>query len=82
VRKPMKVVKTVEIEVPGLGGRIKGARLDAQRKGKTLTKIAAEAGMSAQNWYRIEQEKQALPEETLILIEKVLETKFGVAIDE
>ncbi|ABW32246.1 conserved hypothetical protein (plasmid) [Acaryochloris marina MBIC11017] len=38
--------------------------------------------MSATNWYRIESEKQLLPEETLRKIESVLGVDFGIKFDE
>ncbi|BAS55314.1 XRE family transcriptional regulator [Leptolyngbya boryana NIES-2135] len=69
------VYKTVEIEVPELGKRIRAAR---KADGRAVTQIAAAAGMSVQNWYRIEDERQSLSVETLRLIEKVLNTDFGV----
>ena len=78
----VQVVRTIEIDVPDLGERIKEARISAQKRGKSLTKIAAEAGMSVQNWYRIEQERQKLPEETLLVIEKALGIDLGVRFDD
>jgi transcriptional regulator with XRE-family HTH domain len=77
----VQVVRTIEVDAPNLGEQIKEARISAQRNGKSLTKIAAEAEMSVQNWYRIEQERQKLPEETLLLIEKALGVNFGISFD-
>lgn len=71
----VRVVRTVEVEVPELGKRIREARKGDAR---SVTQIAAAAGMSVQNWYRIEDEKQSLPEETLRLIEAVLGVDFGI----
>jgi transcriptional regulator with XRE-family HTH domain len=71
----VRVVRTVEVEVPELGKRIREARKEDAR---SVTQIAAAAGMSVQNWYRIEDEKQSLPEETLRLIESVLGIDFGI----
>jgi transcriptional regulator with XRE-family HTH domain len=71
----VKVVRTLELEVPDLGKRIREAR---KADGRSVTEIAAAAGMSVQNWYRIEDERQSLPEDTLRLIEKVLNIDFGV----
>ena len=71
----VKVFRTIEVDVPELGDRIKAAR---ESDGRPLHEIASAAGMSSQNWYRIEKERQALPEETLRLIEKVLSIDFGV----
>lgn len=73
----MKVVKTTEIEVPGLGERIKQARLDDRR---SLEEICQIIGMSKMNWYRIEGEKQTLPIETLRRIEEVLGVSFDVEL--
>jgi hypothetical protein len=38
-------------------------------------------GMSSQNWYRIEQEKQSITVEQLRKIEEVLKTDFGVKFE-
>lgn len=75
VSSAMKVTKTITIEVPGLGAKIKEARVDDER---SLKAICEAVGMSQMNWYRIEDEKQSLPLETLRKIEKVLEVDFGV----
>ncbi|MBD2076317.1 helix-turn-helix transcriptional regulator [Phormidium sp. FACHB-592] len=72
------VVRSQKITVPALGDKIKAAR---KADSRTLSAIAAAAGMSTQNWYRIEEERQTLPEETLRLIESVLGTDFGVKFD-
>ncbi|WP_041661334.1 helix-turn-helix domain-containing protein [Acaryochloris marina] len=75
----VKVVRTQEISVPGLGDRIKSARENDPR---SLSAICGATGMSATNWYRIESEKQLLPEETLRKIESVLGVDFGIKFDE
>lgn len=75
VSSAMKVTKTITIEVPGLGAKIKEAR---ERDYRSLKAICEAVGMSQMNWYRIEDEKQSLPLETLRKIEKVLEVDFGV----
>lgn len=80
--KTVQVVREIILDVPNLGERIKEARISAQKQGKSLTKIAADAGMSVQNWYRIEQERQKLPEETLLLIEESLGVDLGVTFDD
>lgn len=78
----VKVVKTIEVECPGLGDRIKeGRELAKRERGLTITQVAAAAGMSVQNWYRIEKERQTLPLETLRLIEQVLGIDLGVNFD-
>lgn len=71
----MKVTYLVEIEVEGLGDRIREARA---KSGRSLVNICALVGMSTQNWYRIETEKQRLPLDTLRKIEKVLQVDLGV----
>ncbi|BDA74346.1 hypothetical protein CAL7716_085120 [Calothrix sp. PCC 7716] len=72
----MKVTKTVSIEAPGLGAKIKAAREADPRSLKAICEIA---GMSQMNWYRIEDEKQTLPVETLRKIEEVLGVDFGIS---
>lgn len=74
----VEVIRTIKVSVPELGKRIREAR---KADGRSVTQIAAAAGMSVQNWYRIEDEKQSLPEETLRLIEEVLSIDFGVRFD-
>ncbi|MEN8444258.1 MAG: helix-turn-helix transcriptional regulator [Cyanobacteria bacterium J06555_13] len=79
----VKVIRTLEVEVPSLGQKIKEARNKIKNeKGKTITDLASASGMSAQNWYRIENERQTLPEETLRLMEAALECNFGVTFDD
>ncbi|MEO0644682.1 MAG: helix-turn-helix transcriptional regulator [Cyanobacteria bacterium J06650_10] len=83
VFETVKVIRTLELEVPDLGKRIKEARNKIKNeKGKTITDLASASGMSAQNWYRIENERQTLPEETLRLMEAALECSFGVSFDD
>ena len=79
----MKVVRTIEVEVPNLGDRIKKAREKAKASdGRSLTQLAALAGMTTANWYRIESEKfNSLPFETLKRMESALGTDFGVVIN-
>lgn len=74
----MKVVKTIEVEVPGLGEKIKELRLGDSR---SLKNICESVGMTPMNWYRIENEKQTLPVETLRRIESVFSTDLGISID-
>ena len=83
VIETVKVIRTLEIEVPDLGKKIKDARNKIKNeKGKTITDLASASGMSAQNWYRIENERQTLPEETLRLMESALECSFGISFDD
>lgn len=76
----MKVRRTVDKEVPGLGQRIKEAR-EADKR--SVEAICSEVGMSRVYWYDIEAERVrgALPEETLRKIEQVLGMNFGVDFD-
>ena len=68
-----------EIDVPGLGQRIRDARYES---GRTITQLAAEADISVANWYAIEQERiKVLPITTLRRIEQVLGIDFGVNLD-
>ena len=79
----VKVIRTLEVEVPNLGQKIKEARNRIKNeKGKTITDLASASGMSAQNWYRIENERQTLPEETLRLMETALECSFDVSFND
>lgn len=71
----MQIRKEVIIEAPGLGERIKEARKASPQTLKTLAKLA---DMHPVNWYRIEEEKQVLPIETLRKMEAVLGVDFGI----
>ena len=75
----MKVVREVAVDVPGLGQRIKEAR---EADTRSLKAICKAVGMSQMNWYRVEAEKQSLPEPTLRKIEEVLGVDFGVSFGE
>ncbi|MBD2471709.1 helix-turn-helix transcriptional regulator [Nostoc sp. FACHB-145] len=48
---------------------------------RLLKAICKAVGMSQMNWYRIEEEKQSLPLETLHKIEEVLGVDFGVELE-
>lgn len=75
----MKVIRTVVIDAPRLGAKIKAARLKAKKRGLDLTEICKIVGMTTSNWYRIENEDtKGLPEETLKKIEEVLKVDLGV----
>lgn len=71
----MKVTKTIEIDIPGLGGKIEQARKESRLP---LTEICKKVNMSTMNWYRIEKEQQTIPIDTLRRIEKVLNVNLGV----
>ena len=66
------------IDVPGLGAKIKEVR---ETDSRSLKAIYEAVGMSQMNWYRIEEEKQSLPLETLRKIEEVLGVDFGVNLE-
>ena len=76
--KVMKVTKLIEIDAPCLGERIKKVRMSDVR---TLREICAIVGMSTQNWYRMEAEKQSISIETLRKIESVLGIDLEVNLD-
>jgi transcriptional regulator with XRE-family HTH domain len=74
----MKII--FHVEVPGLGSRVKDARLSDPR---SLLAICREVGMSPRNWYNIEDGvTKALPVETLRRIEAVLGVDFGVKTED
>jgi transcriptional regulator with XRE-family HTH domain len=75
----MKVKKVIEIEVVGLGSRIRQAR---EADSRSLAEICRQIPMTTMNWYRIEAEStKALPIETLRRIEEVLGVDFGVKFE-
>ncbi len=62
---------TLSVEIPNLGNRIKQIR---EEKKMTPTQLAALAGMSTANLYRIESETtKSVPRETLKAISEALE---------
>ena len=73
----MEIYETRIVQVPGLGKRIKAVR---EADPRSVREIARLADMGTPNWYRIEQEKQRLPLETLRRIEAVLGVDFGVKL--
>lgn len=78
--KIRRIIKQ-EVELPGLGERLKEARL---RSDRSLTQLAAAAGISRNYWYQLEAEAVlgGVAEETLRKIEEVLGVDFGVSFDE
>ncbi|BAZ18923.1 transcriptional regulator (plasmid) [Calothrix sp. NIES-4071] len=75
----MIVRKVTDIKVPGLGEKIKEARLTDRR---SLAQICRQIPMSPVNWYKIESEEtKALPIETLRRIEEVLNIDLGVRME-
>ncbi len=79
----VKIRRTVkyEVEVPGLGEKIKQAR---DKSDKSLVKLAKEAGVSRYYWYKIESENidGGVSEETLRKIEEVLGVDFGITFED
>jgi transcriptional regulator with XRE-family HTH domain len=76
----MRVREIREIEVEGLGDRIKAARMASP---KSLAAILGEVGVSRTYWYDVENEtlKGALSVENLRKIEAALEVDLGVKFD-
>lgn len=79
--KTMRVRQIRQVEVPGLGDRIKQARLDSR---KSLDQICDEVGVSRTYWYDVEKEtlKGALSLENLRKIEQALNVDLGVRLDD
>ena len=77
-RVRIRLVK--EIEVEGLGERVKTARLASS---KSLEQICGEVGVSRTYWYDVEKEtlKGALSLENLRKIEASLGVDLGVEFD-
>lgn len=73
----VKRVEVTEVDVPGLGDRIKQAR---EFSGKTISALCREAGISRNYWYQLESETihGSLTKETLDKIEQVLGVSFDV----
>jgi transcriptional regulator with XRE-family HTH domain len=80
---PVRVRRIVkkEVDVPGLGDRIKLAR---EASGRPLATLAREIGVSRNYWYQLESETVmgGVSEETLRKIEAVLGTDFEVYLDD
>lgn len=75
----MKITITRIVEVEGLGDRI---RKERKASPKTITQLAAEAGISVAYWNRIETEKLvSLPIETLQAVENALGVEFEIFTD-
>ncbi|WP_096595845.1 helix-turn-helix domain-containing protein [Calothrix sp. NIES-2098] len=75
----MRIRQVKEVEIEGLGERIKQARFNCS---KSLEQICDEVGVSRTYWYDIEKEtlKGALSIENLRKIEQVLSVDFGVTL--
>lgn len=75
----MRIRRIQEVEVEGLGDRIRKARLDSP---KSLEQICEEVGLSRTYWYDLEKEtlKGTLSYENLKKIEQVLGVDLGVEL--
>ncbi len=78
--KVRRIIK-LEVDVPGLGDRIKQAR---EARGRPVTQLAKEVGISRNYWYQLEAEAVlgGVAEETLRKIEEVLGIDLGVKFDD
>ena len=76
----VKIRRSIDVEARGLGEKIKQAR---KTDGRPVEVLASEAAMSRAYWHDIEAERvrDALPEETLRKIERVLNIDLGVKFD-
>jgi transcriptional regulator with XRE-family HTH domain len=79
--KAVKVRRSIDVEVEGLGAKIQKA---IKSDGRAVKVLANAAGMSRVHWYDIESEKirDSLPEETLRKIEEVLGVDLGVKFND
>ncbi|BDA76153.1 transcriptional regulator (plasmid) [Calothrix sp. PCC 7716] len=78
--KVRRIIKH-EIDVPGLGERIKIAR---EASNRPVTKLCKEVGISRNYWYQLEAEAVlgGVAIDTLRKIESVLGIDLGVQFDE
>ena len=80
---PVKVRRIIkkEVDVPGLGEKIKQAR---EASSRSLTELSKRVGISRNYWYQLESEAVlgGVAEDTLRKIETVLEIDFGVRFDD
>ncbi|MCC5624101.1 helix-turn-helix transcriptional regulator [Nostoc sp. CHAB 5715] len=69
------------MEISGLGGKIRQAR---KADGRSVEVLAGEAEISRSYWHDIEAERirDALPEDTLRKIERVLGIDLGVKFND
>lgn len=69
---------TLSVDIPNLGSRIKQVR---EAKNMSPTQLAALAGMSSANLYRIESETtKSIPRETLKALAQALETDLDLEV--
>ncbi|MBL1177630.1 MAG: helix-turn-helix transcriptional regulator [Pantanalinema sp. GBBB05] len=76
----MRIRRSIDVEIEGLGEKIKKAR---KADGRPVEVLAGEAGISRAYWHDIEAERvrDALPEETLRKVEQVLNINLGVEFE-
>ena len=81
-QRRMRIRKVIEVEIDGLGQRIKDARKEIAGK-KSLRQICDEVGVTPTYWYDLEKEtlKGALSVENLSAIELALGVSFGVCLE-
>lgn len=77
----VKIRRYTDIEISGLGGKIRQAR---KADGRSVEVLAGEAEISRSYWHDIEAERirDALPEDTLRKIERVLGIDLGVKFND
>jgi transcriptional regulator with XRE-family HTH domain len=80
----LKIRQTREIEVEGIGERVRIARKAVCKQlGKSLETICQEVGVTRTYWYRIENEDMGKDEglsiETLMKIQQVLSIDLGIS---
>lgn len=76
----VKVRRCQDVEAPGLGAKVKDARL---KDGRSAQVLATLSGISTGYWYQIEkEERQWISEEVVRSIEDVLGVKFGVSFED
>lgn len=75
--KVRRIVKQ-EVDIPGLGDRIRQAR---DSDGRSLTQLAKLVGISRNYWYQLEAESVlgGVAEDTVRKIEEVLGVNFGIS---
>lgn len=76
----VKIRITKEIDAPGIGKKIKDARI---ADGRSVQTLATLAGISLAYWYQIEQEKmQSISEEHFKGVQSALGIDLGVKFDD
>jgi predicted transcriptional regulator len=74
----MKILKTIEVDVPDLPLKIRSTRI---ADGRSISELCRQIGMSRTNWYRMEAGTQSLPLETLRKLQNVFGNNLGIEID-